>query len=75
VHAGLRRRVHRHSRKRVARLMRHAGIRGKTPKRWKKTTIPGPAAAARADRIQRDFTAGASKINSRVRELLAQAGE
>jgi hypothetical protein len=65
VHAELRRRGHRHSRKRVARLMRHAGIWGKTPKRWKKTTIPGPAAAARADQIQRDFTAGAGKINSR----------
>jgi putative transposase len=65
VHAELRRRGHRHSRKRVARLMRHAGIWGKTPKRWKKTTIPDPAAAARADRIGRDFTADASKINAR----------
>jgi transposase InsO family protein len=64
VHAELRRRGHRHSRKRVARLMRHAGLRGKTPKRWRKTTIPGPA-AARADAIQRDFTADASKINAR----------
>jgi transposase InsO family protein len=65
VHAELRRRGHRHSRKRVARLMRHAGIWGKTPKRWKKTTVPDPAAAARADRIGRDFTADASKINAR----------
>jgi transposase InsO family protein len=64
VHAELRRRGHRHSRKRVARLMRHAGIWGKTPKRWKKTTIPDPA-AARADAIQRDFTTDASKINAR----------
>jgi transposase InsO family protein len=65
VHAELRRRGHRHSRKRVARLMRHAGIWGKTPKRWKKTTIADPAAATRADRIGRDFTADASKINAR----------
>jgi transposase InsO family protein len=65
VHAELRRRGHRHSRKRVARLMSSAGIGGKTPKRWKKTTIPGPAAAARADAIGRDFTAGAGKINAR----------
>jgi len=65
VHAELRRRSHRHSRKRVARLMRHAGLRGKTPKRWRKTTIADPAAASRADRIRRDFTAGASKVNSR----------
>jgi transposase InsO family protein len=65
VHAELRRRGRRHSRKRVARLMRVAGIRGKAAKRWKKTTIPDPAAAARADRIRRDFTADASKVNSR----------
>jgi putative transposase len=64
VHAELRRRGHRHGRKRAARLMRHAGIWGKTPKRWKKTTIAG-SAAARADAIQRDFSADASKINSR----------
>jgi hypothetical protein len=64
VHAELRRRGRRHGRKRVARLMRRAGIRGKTPKRWRKTTIADPA-AARADRIRRDFTADASKLNSR----------
>jgi len=65
VHAELRRRGHRHSRKRVARLMRAAGIRGRAPRRWRKTTIADPAAAARADQIQRDFTADAAKINSR----------
>jgi transposase InsO family protein len=65
VHAELARRGRRHGRKRVARLMRRAGIRGKTPRRWKKTTIPDPAAAARADQIQRDFTADTTKINSR----------
>jgi transposase InsO family protein len=65
VHAQLRAEGHRHSRKRVARLMRAAGLRGKAAKRWKKTTIPDPAAAARADRIRRDFTADASKLNTR----------
>ena len=35
------------------------------PRRWKKTTIADPAAAARADRIRRDFTADAAKLNSR----------
>jgi transposase InsO family protein len=65
VHAELRRRGRRHSRKRVARLMRSAGIRGKAPRRWRKTTIADPAAATRADRIRRDFTADASKINAR----------
>jgi HTH-like domain/Integrase core domain len=65
VQAELRRRGRRHGRKRVARLMRRAGIRGRAPKRWRKTTIADPAAAARADAIRRDFTTDAGKINSR----------
>jgi len=65
VHAQLRAQGRRHSRKRVARLMRDQGLRGRAAKRWKKTTIPDPAAAARADRIRRDFTADASKTNMR----------
>ena len=59
VHAELRRRGQRHGRKRVARLMRQAGLAGRAARRWKKTTIADPAAAARADRIRRDFTADA----------------
>jgi putative transposase len=65
IHAELRRQGHRHSRKRIARLMRQAGLAGRMPKRWKKTTIADPAAAARADAIRRDFTADASKVNQR----------
>jgi putative transposase len=65
IHAELRGQGRRHSRKRVARLMRQAGLRGRAPKRWKKTTIPDPAAAARADQVRRDFTADAAKINQR----------
>jgi transposase InsO family protein len=65
VHAELRRGGRRHGRKRVARLMRQAGIAGRAAKRWKKTTIADPAAAARADRIRRDFTADASGLNAR----------
>jgi transposase InsO family protein len=65
VHAELGRRGHRHSRKRVARLMRAGSLRGKAAKRWKRTTIADPAAAARADQVRRDFTADASKVNSR----------
>jgi transposase InsO family protein len=65
VHAELRQRGRRHGRKRIARLMRRAGVRGQAPRRWKKTTIPDPAAAARADLIGRDFTAGAAGINTR----------
>jgi transposase InsO family protein len=65
IHAELRRRGRRHGRKRIARLMRAAGIQGRAPRRWKKTTIADPAAAARADRIRRDFTADATKVNAR----------
>ena len=65
VHAELRRRGRRRSRKRVARLMRTAGIAGKAPRRWRKTTVPDPGAATRADRIRRGFTADASKLNAR----------
>lgn len=65
VHAALRRRGRSHGRKRVARLMRQAGLAGRAAKRWKKTTIPDPAATARADRIRRDFTADANQLNSR----------
>ena len=64
VHAQLRAEGLRHSRKRVARLMRAQGLQGRAAKRWKKTTI-ADAAAARADRIRRDFTADASKLNTR----------
>jgi putative transposase len=65
VHAALRAQGRRHSRKRVARLMRAQGLQGRAAKRWKKTTIADPGAAARADRIRRDFTADASKLNTR----------
>ena len=65
VHAVLRRRGRQHGRKRVARLMRQAGMKGRAAKRWKKTTIADPAAAARADLIRRDFAADASRVNSR----------
>ena len=65
IHAELRRRGHRHGRKRIARLMRAAGLRGRTPRRWRKTTVPDPAAAARADLIRRDFAVNAAAVNTR----------
>ena len=64
-HAELRRKGHRHSRKRIARLMRQAGLAGRAPRRWKKNTIADPAVTAQADAIRRDFTADAAKINTR----------
>ncbi len=65
IHAELRRRGHRHGRKRIWRLMRCAGLVGRAAKRWKKTTIPDPAARSRPDLIRRDFTADATRINTR----------
>jgi len=65
IHAELARRGRRHSRKRIARLMRSAQIRGRAARRWRKTTIADPAAAARADAIRRDFTVDAAKLNAR----------
>lgn len=65
VHAELGRQGRRHGRKRVARLMRQAGIQGRAAKRWRKTTIADPAATARADAIRRDFTADAAQVNTR----------
>jgi transposase InsO family protein len=65
VHAALRRRGRRHGRKRIARLMRCAGMRGRSPRRWTTTTIPDPAASSRADLIRRDFTADTARINAR----------
>jgi transposase InsO family protein len=55
----------RHGRKRVARLMRAAGLRGKIPRRWRKTTIPDPTAAARPDLIGRDFTPNPHRLDAR----------
>ena len=61
VHAQLARDGRRHGRKRVARIMRSSGLRGRAAKRWKRTTIADPAAAARADQVRRDFTANAAR--------------
>jgi transposase InsO family protein len=65
IHAELRRRGRRHGRKRIARLMRRARLRGRTPRRGRKTTIPDPAATARADLIRRDFRADAGRLDAR----------
>ena len=67
IHAELHRAGRRHGRKRIARLMRAARVRGRTPKRWKKTTIADPAAAARADLVRRDFSVDAGRLNARWR--------
>jgi transposase InsO family protein len=42
-------------RRRVRRLMRRAGLEGRAKKRWRRTTVPDPAAEAAKDLIQRHF--------------------
>lgn len=64
IHAELAEQGRRHSRKRIARLMRAAGRRGRTAKRWRTTTVPDPTATPPADLIRRDFTT-TSPINTR----------
>jgi transposase InsO family protein len=65
IHAQLRRQGRRHGRKRVARLMHAAGLHGRIPRRFTRTTIPDPAATARADLVRRDFSVNASAVNTR----------
>jgi transposase InsO family protein len=50
--------LHRHvacGKRRVTRLMRHAGLEGRCKKRWRKTTVADPNAEAALDLIQRHF--------------------
>jgi len=65
IHADLAGEGRRHGRKRVARLMREHGIVGKHRRRTRRTTIPDPTAAARADLIGRDFTVDPNQVNTR----------
>lgn len=65
VHSELAEQGHRHGRKRIARLMRRAGLRGRTPRRWRTTTVTDPAAPARPDLIGRDFTPDPTTLDQR----------
>jgi len=47
---------------RVARLMKAAGLRGRRPPRWVRTTTPAPTAPAIPDRVHGDFTAPAPDV-------------
>jgi putative transposase len=55
VHQVLRRQGAGCGKRRVARLMRAAGLEGRRKKRWRVTTIADPAAQAARDLIGRDF--------------------
>ncbi|MBU2671022.1 IS3 family transposase, partial [Actinoplanes bogorensis] len=65
IHAELADAGLRHGRKRIARRMRAAGIRGKSPRRWQVTTTADPQAANRPDLIKRDFTVDTAAIDTR----------
>jgi transposase InsO family protein len=49
-------------RKRVARLMAAAGLRGRRPRRWVRTTTPAPTPFAIPDRVHGQFTAPAPDV-------------
>jgi putative transposase len=49
-------------RKRVARLMAAAGLRGRRPPRWVRTTTPEPTPPAIPDRVHGAFTASAPDV-------------
>ena len=57
MHAELASLGHRVGRKRVWRLMKAAGLQGRHPRAWKKTTVHGERPVPAPDLIGRDFTA------------------
>lgn len=57
VHGELQEKKEHVGRKRVARLMQAAGLRGRRPPRWVRTTTPEPNAPAIPDLVHGDFTA------------------
>lgn len=59
IHAELRESGVRVGRRRIARLMREAGLRGETRRRWPKTTIREKRARPAPDLVQRQFHADA----------------
>jgi transposase InsO family protein len=63
VHATLRRDGILTSTKRVARLMRTQGLEGRRRRRFKRTTIADPAAAAAADLLTRSFAPDHERID------------
>jgi transposase InsO family protein len=54
-----------HARKRIARLLREAGLAGQAPRRWRTTTVVDPAATRPPDLIGRDFSCGTGEIDTR----------
>ncbi|WP_327381707.1 MULTISPECIES: IS3 family transposase [unclassified Streptomyces] len=65
VHAVLKREGAECGRRRVARLMRAAGLQGRHRRRRHLTTIPDPRAATRPDLVVRDFQPDATALDTR----------
>jgi transposase InsO family protein len=57
IRAGLAAAGHKMSHKRVRRLMKAAGLQGRHPRRWRRTTTPGERPVPAPDLVGRDFTA------------------
>jgi putative transposase len=66
VHAVLKREGAGCGRRRVARLMRAAGLQGRHRRRRHLTTIPDPRAAIRPDLVVRDFPPDATALDARL---------
>jgi putative transposase len=65
IHAALTREGEQCGRRRVARLMRAAGLRGRHHRRRHLTTVPDPLATARPDLIGRDFAPDTADLDTR----------
>ncbi|MFJ4775756.1 DDE-type integrase/transposase/recombinase [Streptomyces sp. NPDC088762] len=65
IHAALGREGLSCGRRRVARLMRAAGLAGRHRRRGQRTTVPDPNAVTRPDLIQRDFQPSPAAIDTR----------
>ncbi|MGI5518428.1 IS3 family transposase [Streptomyces sp. CA-106131] len=65
IHAALRQDGDRCGRRRVARLMRQAGLQGHHRSRRHRTTIPDPNAATRPDLVLRDFQPDPTGLDAR----------
>jgi transposase InsO family protein len=65
VHAVLTRQGEECGRRRVARLMRQAGLAGRHRRRRHRTTIPDPSAASRPDLVLRDFQPDPEAVDTR----------
>ncbi|MFD8080959.1 IS3 family transposase [Kitasatospora sp. NPDC059722] len=65
VHAALHRQGTACGRRRIARLMRQAGLEGRHRRRRQRTTIPDPRAATRPDLVLRDFQPHPAALDAR----------